>query len=139
MAFSMRLVQTLIQLGAYRVHQQRQRLVVTLHRDSRLQAVGQSVQRRFKATRNIDILQRPLVHVGVVLNRPNQVRYPGRTVLYCAEKSRQLRGSGDSHQRNTSRAGIQMIQQRGESVCRHIGTLPGEPTTPMGQRGHGSA
>src|SRR5580704_729806 len=74
----------LIQLSSRSVNEEWDRFVGALHLDLGLQNVNQSAKRGFQASRDINILYRPLVHIGIFVNRSNQIRYPLCSALYCA-------------------------------------------------------
>ena len=50
--------------------------------------MGQGAERSFQTSYNVLVLCRRLIHVGIVLNRPDQVRYPRSSTLDRAEKGR---------------------------------------------------
>src|ERR1700739_4320973 len=58
----------LIQLTAERIHEKRDRLVITLDLHSAFELVVQNRQGAFQALYNINVLLRRLVHEGVFLN-----------------------------------------------------------------------
>ena len=71
----------LVELAAKRIHEKRNALVVALHRHSLFQLVIQDRKRGFQALYYIDVLDRRLVHVGVFLDRTDQIRYPRSATL----------------------------------------------------------
>ena len=102
----------LIELAAERIHQKRNTLVVALYSDSALELVVQDSERGFQAFHDIDILHRRLVHVGIFLDRADQVRNSRCAAFDFIQQVRYLDRGGNPHQSGSGSAGIEDREQR---------------------------
>ena len=64
----------LVEFAPERIHQKRNPLVIALHHHALFQLVIQDGQGDFQALHDVHVLRRRLVHVGVFLDRVDQVR-----------------------------------------------------------------
>src|SRR5580658_6749074 len=101
----------LVELAAKRIHEERNEIVLALHRYSSLQLVIQDRKRSLQAPYHIDVLDRRLIHVGVFLDGADQLRYTRGAAFDFMQQAGDFHGGGDSDQGRSGSLRIKVREQ----------------------------